>query len=143
MIDVPVRTDGHVPYYGAERLFCGDTLFTWTPQAMYQSLSKLARLPDATLVYCAHEYTLDNIRFAKIVEPDNPDLLQREIHDRNRRARHLPTVPSRLDLEKRTNPFLRSQVASVVQAAEKYSGWRLTEAWQVFATVRAWKDALD
>ena len=151
VIDVPGHTAGHVAYYGAERLFCGDTLFACgcgklfegTPQAMYQSLSKLARLPDATLVYCAHEYTLDNIRFAKIVEPDNPDLLQRELQDRNRRAQHLPTVPSRLDLEKRTNPFLRSQVATVVQAAEQYSGRSLTEAWQVFATVRAWKDALD
>jgi len=151
VIDVPGHTAGHVAYYGAERLFCGDTLFACgcgrlfegTPQAMHQSLSKLARLPDATLVYCAHEYTLDNIRFAKVVEPDNADLLQREIDDRNTRAQHQPTVPSRLDLEKRTNPFLRSAIPTVVEAAQRYVGRALPEPWQVFAVVRAWKDALD
>lgn len=151
VIDVPGHTAGHVAYYGAESLFCGDTLFACgcgrlfegTPQAMYQSLSKIARLPDATQVYCAHEYTLDNIRFAKVVEPTNPDLLEREIRDRNSRAQHQPTVPSRLDLEKRTNPFLRSQIPSVIQAAQAYAGRPLTEPWQVFATVRAWKDQLD
>lgn len=151
VIDVPGHTAGHVAYYGAETLFCGDTLFACgcgrlfegTPQAMHQSLSKLARLPDTTLVYCAHEYTLDNIRFAKVVEPDNADLLQREIDDRNSRTAHRPTVPSRLDLEKRTNPFLRSAVPSVIEAAQHYAGRTLPEPWQVFAVVRAWKDALD
>lgn len=151
VIDVPGHTAGHVAYYGAESLFCGDTLFACgcgrlfegTPQAMHQSLSKLAHLPDATLVYCAHEYTLDNIRFAKVVEPDSADLLQREIDDRNSRAEHRPTVPSRLDLEKRTNPFLRSAIPTVVAAAQRYAGRTLPEPWQVFAVVRAWKDALD
>ena len=151
VIDVPGHTAGHVAYYGAESLFCGDTLFACgcgrlfegTPQAMHQSLSKLARLPDATLVYCAHEYTLDNIRFAKVVEPDNPNLLQREIDDRNSRAKRQPTVPSRLELEKRTNPFLRSAVPAVIAAAQRYAGRALHEPWQVFAVVRAWKDALD
>ncbi len=151
VIDVPGHTAGHVAYYGAESLFCGDTLFACgcgrlfegTPQVMYQSLSKIARLPDATQVYCAHEYTLDNIRFAKVVEPANPDLLEREARDRNSRANHQPTVPSFLGLEKRTNPFLRSQVPTVIQAAQTYAGRALTEPWQVFATVRAWKDALD
>ena len=151
VIDVPGHTAGHVAYYGAERLFCGDTifacgcgrLFEGTPQAMYQSLSKLAQLPDDTQVYCAHEYTLDNIRFAKVVEPSNPDLLAREQHDRATRAQHQPTVPSRLGLEKRTNPFLRSHAPSIIQAAQEYSGKELSEPWQVFAIVRAWKDALD
>jgi len=151
VIDVPGHTAGHVAYYGAESLFCGDALFACgcgrlfegTPQVMHQSLSKLARLPDATLVYCAHEYTLDNIRFAKVVEPDNADLLQREIDDRKRRSQHQPTVPSRLDLEKRTNPFLRSEMPSVIQAAQAYAARSLPEPWQVFAVVRAWKDALD
>ena len=151
VIDVPGHTAGHVAYYGAELLFCGDTifacgcgrLFEGTPQAMYQSLSKLAKLPDTTQVYCAHEYTLDNIRFAKLVEPGNSDLLAREVQDRATRAQHLPTVPSSLALEKRTNPFLRSHVPTVVQAAQHYAGSLLTEPWQVFATVRAWKDALD
>ena len=151
VIDVPGHTAGHVAYYGAERLFCGDTLFACgcgrlfegTPQAMYQSLSKLAQLPDTTQIYCAHEYTLDNIRFAKIVEPANGDLLAREAQARDTRAKNWPTVPSSLALEKRTNPFLRSHVPSVIQAAQHYAGHALPEPWQVFATVRAWKDALD
>ena len=151
VIDVPGHTAGHVAYYGAESLFCGDTLFACgcgrlfegTPQAMYQSLSKIAQLPDTTQVYCAHEYTLDNIRFAKVVEPGNSDLLEREVRDRATRANHQPTVPSLLGLEKRTNPFLRSQIPSVIHAAQLYAGHPLTEPWQVFATVRAWKDALD
>lgn len=151
VFDVPGHTAGHVAYYGAESLFCGDTLFACgcgrlfegTPQTMYQSLSKIASLPDATQIYCAHEYTLDNIRFAKVVEPTNPDLLERERHDQESRANNQPTVPSRLDLEKRTNPFLRSQVPSVIQAAQEYAGHPFTEPWQVFATVRAWKDSLD
>ena len=106
-------------------------------------LSKLAQLPDTTQIYCAHEYTLDNIRFAKIVEPANGDLLAREAQARDTRAKNWPTVPSSLALEKRTNPFLRSHVPSVIQAAQHYAGHALPEPWQVFATVRAWKDALD
>lgn len=151
VIDVPGHTAGHVAYYGAERLFCGDTLFACgcgrlfegTPEMMYASIAKLARLPDDTLMYCAHEYTLDNIRFAKKVEPDNADLIQREINDRASRAQHLPTVPSVLGLEKRTNPFMRSLAPAVIQAAERYAGHALTGPAQVFGTVRAWKDAQD
>ena len=151
VLDVPGHTKGHVAYYGAESLFCGDALFACgcgrifegTPQQMHQSLNKLAQLPDATRVYCAHEYTLDNIRFAKVAEPHNAALLEREAHDKATRALHQPTVPSLLSLEKATNPFLRSTVPSLKQAAETYAGRPLPEPWQVFATVRAWKDALD
>jgi hydroxyacylglutathione hydrolase len=151
VIDVPGHTAGHVAYYGAERLFCGDTLFACgcgrlfegTPAMMYASISKLARLPDATLMYCAHEYTLNNIRFAKKVEPDNADLIQRETNDRASRAKHLPTVPSTLGLEKRTNPFMRSLEPTVIQAAERYVGHALSDPAEVFGTVRAWKDDQD
>ena len=151
VFDVPGHTAGHVAYYGAERLFCGDTLFACgcgrlfegTPAMMYESIEKLARLPDTTLMYCAHEYTLDNIRFAKKVEPENADLLAREIHDHATRARNLPTVPSTLGLEKRTNPFMRSRVPMVIQAAERYADKALPKPAEVFGTVRAWKDAQD
>ena len=151
VFDVPGHTAGHVAYYGAERLFCGDTLFACgcgrvfegTPAMMYASIAKLTALPDATLMYCAHEYTLDNIRFARKVEPDNPDLIQRERDDRNSRAHQQPTVPSTLGLEKRTNPFMRSLVPSVIQAAEHYAGHALPEPAQVFGTVRGWKDDQD
>ncbi len=151
VIDVPGHTAGHVAYYGAERLFCGDTLFACgcgrlfegTPAMMYASISKLARLPGTTLMYCAHEYTLDNIRFAKKVEPDNADLIQREEHDHASRAQHLPTVPSTMGLEKRTNPFMRCLEPTVIQAAERYVGHALSDPAQVFGTVRAWKDDQD
>lgn len=151
VFDVPGHTAGHVAYYGAERLFCGDTLFACgcgrlfegTPAMMYASIAKLARLPDATLMYCAHEYTLDNIRFAKKVEPDNVDLLAREIHDRATRAQNSPTVPSTLGLEKRTNPFMRSLAPTVIQAAERYAAKTLSDPAEVFGTVRAWKDSQD
>jgi len=151
VLDVPGHTIGHVAYYGAESLFCGDALFACgcgrifegTPQQMHESLSKIAQLPDNTRIYCAHEYTLDNIRFAKVAEPHNDVLLEREAHDRATRAKHQPTVPSLLALEKATNPFLRSEVPNLKQAAETYAGHPLPEPWQVFAVVRAWKDALD
>ena len=151
VIEVPGHTAGHVAYYGAERLFCGDTLFACgcgrlfegTPAMMYASIAKLARLPDATLMYCAHEYTLDNIRFARKVEPDNADLIQREVNDRATRAQNLPTVPTTMGLEKRTNPFMRSLEPTVIQAAERYVGHGLSDPAQVFSTVRAWKDDQD
>ena len=151
VFDVPGHTAGHVAYYGAERLFCGDTLFACgcgrlfegTPAMMYASIAKLARLPDATLMYCAHEYTLDNIRFAKKVEPDNADLLAREVNDRATRAKNLPTVPTTLGLEKRTNPFMRSTVPNLIKAAEHYAAKTLSDPAEVFGTVRAWKDSQD
>ena len=148
VLDVPGHTAGHVAYYGAERLFCGDTvfgcgcgkLFEGTPAMMYDSLAKITALPDDTWIYCAHEYTLENIQFAKAVEPHNHDLLQREAEDRARRMRGIATVPSRLGTEKRTNPFLRSHEKSVIKAAEQHVGHKLSDAVQVFAAVRAWKD---
>ena len=151
VFDVPGHTAGHVAYYGAERLFCGDTLFACgcgrlfegTPAMMYESIEKLARLPDTTLMYCAHEYTLDNIRFARKVEPDNADLIQREANDRATRAQNLPTLPTTMGWEKRTNPFLRSLEPTVIQAAERYAGHSLSDPAQIFGTVRAWKDSQD
>ena len=107
---------------------------------MEVSLNKIASLPPDTLVYCAHEYTLDNIGFAKWVEPDNADLLQRDEDDMAKQERGIPTVPSALALELKTNPFLRYQVPGVIQAAEKYAGHALTTDAEVFGAIRAWKD---
>jgi hydroxyacylglutathione hydrolase len=149
VLDVPGHTAGHIAYFGERALFCGDTLFAngcgrlfeGTPQQMHASLSKIAALPGDTLVYCAHEYTLDNIAFAKRVEPDNPDLLRRERDDQARRRQGRPTVPSRLELERRTNPFLRFDDPKVIQAAEHFAGHPLRGGDRVFATVRHWKDS--
>lgn len=151
VFDVPGHTRGHVAYLGEGRLFCGDTLFTagcgrlfeGTPQQMQDSLEKLRRLPDETLVYCAHEYTLANLAFARVVEPDNPALLARIEADRERRQHGEPTVPSILGLEKATNPFLRYFESDVIAAAERHAGRTLDGPAEVFGAVRAWKDELD
>lgn len=150
ILDVPGHTAGHIAYYGQGSLFCGDTLFAGgcgrlfegTPAQMYRSLTKLADLPDATLVYCAHEYTLNNLKFAVQVEPQNADLNKRLDTVKDRRAQGLPTVPTPLGMEKRTNPFLRCRAPTVIAAAEKYSGKSLNPGEETFAVVRHWKDTV-
>ncbi len=147
-LDVPGHTAGHIAYYGEGALFCGDTLFTagcgrvfdGTADDLYRSLMRIASLPPATRIYCAHEYTLDNLGFAKWVEPENPALLEREKQDRASRAGDRPTVPSLLGLELATNPFLRAHVPQVIKAAEAYAGRPLQSGAEVFAAVRSWKD---
>ncbi len=97
-------------------LFSGDTLFAagcgrlfeGTPQQMHDSLGRLAELPDSTLIYCAHEYTLSNLRFAQAVEPDNVDIAERLAEVTRWRSENRISLPSNLALEKRTNPFLRT-----------------------------------
>ncbi|MBT8421274.1 MAG: hydroxyacylglutathione hydrolase [Gammaproteobacteria bacterium] len=148
VMDVPGHTSGHVAYYGHDALFCGDTLFSagcgrlfeGTPDEMHASLKKIAALPGRTLIYCAHEYTLDNIRFAKWVEPGNLDLLVRETQAFAKIDQDAPTVPSTLAEELATNPFLRTDVPTVVATVEKHAGRRLSGEAEVFATIRRWKD---
>jgi len=116
--DVPGHTRGHIAYWFAdsEALFCGDTLFACgcgrmfegTPAQMWASLSKLRALPEATRVYCAHEYTQSNIRFALSVDPGNKALQERSRRVDALRAQSLPTVPSTIGEERATNPFLRA-----------------------------------
>lgn len=149
VIDVPGHTAGHIAYHGGGVLFCGDTLFAGgcgrvfegTHAQMHQSLGKLAGLPPETLVYCAHEYTQSNLRFAGAVEPDNPALLARIETVAALRTAGKPTVPSSLADELATNPFLRSAESSVRKAAEQRAGRRLGNPVDVFATIRRWKDA--
>ncbi|QOY92378.1 hydroxyacylglutathione hydrolase [Massilia sp. UMI-21] len=153
VLDVPGHTLGHIAYVrrtpGAHWLFCGDTLFAGgcgrlfegSPAQMADSLAKLAALPDDTLVYCAHEYTVANLRFAQAVEPDNQGLALRMQDASTRRGTHLPTVPSTIGLERGTNPFLRytepAIVKSLVQAGRLQEGASPLEA---FAALRAWKN---
>jgi hydroxyacylglutathione hydrolase len=149
VIDIPGHTRGHIAYYGANSLFCGDTLFTCgcgrlfegTPSQMSVSLGKLAALPDDTRVYCGHEYTMANIAFAAVVEPGNAALKQREGEDQKKRSQDLPTVPSALGLEKATNPFLRASVPEVAAAATEHAGHALNTPVEVFAALREWKNA--
>ncbi len=151
VLDTPGHTRGHVCYVGHDALFCGDTLFTagcgrlfeGTAEQMYTSLEKLRALPDETAVYCAHEYTQANLAFAIIAEPHNSVTGERLEEVRRLRADHRDTVPAMLSLEKQTNPFLRSHVLELIQAAETFAGQPLKTPAEVFATVRRWKDTLD
>lgn len=148
VLDIPGHTRAHVAYYGANMLFCGDTLFACgcgrvfegTPEQMYASLAKLAALPDETLVFCGHEYTLANIDFAKAVEPANAALLERARADAKLREAGRPTLPSTIGREKATNPFLRCLQPAVVESANKYLGARAAGPVQVFAAIREWKN---
>lgn len=155
VIDVPGHTRGHIAYYAAGPgwLFCGDTLFAGgcgylfegTPRQMAASLAKLTALPPGTLVYCAHEYTLANLRFAREIEPGNAALAARIAADQARRARNEPTVPSTMAMEIETNPFLRCRNDAVV--ARLQEAGRLpampppVDPVQIFAALRAWKNS--
>ena len=148
ILDIPGHTAGHIAYYGANLLFCGDTLFACgcgrlfegTAQQMYTSLNKLARLPDKTAVYCGHEYTLANINFAKLVEPGNQALTQLQVSAEKQRKLNLPTLPSTIVMEKACNPFLRCNQPEVIHNASNYIGKPLTDPVSVFATIREWKN---
>jgi hydroxyacylglutathione hydrolase len=152
VLDVPGHTAGHIAYTGAVDgpvLFCGDTLFAGgcgrlfegTPAQMWASLDKLAALAPATRVYCAHEYTVANLRFALAVEPANAALVQRMSQAQDQRAHAVPTLPSTIALECATNPFLRAREPVVRAAAEQHAGHALPqEPAAVFAAVRGWKD---
>ena len=115
VIDVPGHTSGHIAYVFWDALFCGDTLFgagcgrifEGTPEQMWRSLEKLSRLAKQTRVYCAHEYTLANLNFAREVDAGNPDLDGRMRADKKSRIQKKPTIPSTIGLERLTNPFLR------------------------------------
>jgi hydroxyacylglutathione hydrolase len=146
---IPGHTTGHIAYLFENNLFCGDTLFTagcgrlfeGTPEQMQSSLKKLMALPDNTKVYCGHEYTESNLRFAMSVEPKNPKLASRFERVQGLRARGTATVPSTIEEEKQTNPFLRwdsKEIQAHVKAAN--TATRLDPV-SVFAAVRKMKDS--
>lgn len=147
VIAVPGHTLGHLAYYGHGCLFCGDTLFAGgcgrvfegSYAQMHDSLMRLAGLPDDTLIYCAHEYTEANLRFALAVEPGNRSLASRVNEVAVLRARDLATVPSSLAIEKATNPFLRCHLPEVLMSARK-RGVTNAEEVAVFASIREWKN---
>jgi len=146
VFDTPGHTRGHITYWFAESkaLFCGDTLFALgcgrlfegTAQQMWTSLSKYRAVPDDTLVYCAHEYTQANARFALTVEADNARLVARAAEIDRLRAAGERTVPSTMGEERATNPFLRADQAPVARAV----GLPPSDPVAVFAEVRARKD---
>jgi hydroxyacylglutathione hydrolase len=151
VMEVPGHTRTHIAYYSEAVLFPGDTLFTCgcgrlfegTPAQMQASLAMIRNLPTDTKIYCAHEYTLQNIDFARVAEPGNRELIKREDDTRRLRRAGQPTVPSTLALEMRTNPFLRWDIEELAQAAADYVGHPLDTAAEVFGALRRWKDDLD
>lgn len=148
ILDVPGHTAGHIAYRCHEFALVGDTMFAGgcgrifegTPEQMHTSLNRLADLPGETLIYCAHEYTIANLKFAREVEPDNEALKARYETVRQARAEGLPTVPSTLQEELKTNPFLRCDKSEVVATAEARAGLDLPTVVDVFAVIRGWKD---
>lgn len=154
VIGVPGHTWEHIAYFysGAYAphplLFCGDALFgggcgrrfDGTAEIMWDSLEKLAALPDETRIYCAHEYTLVNLEFAQAVEPDNAELNDRLDHVRQLRAQGQITLPSTILLEKRTNPFLRCQQSGIKIFTEMKTNQQLETTADVFGALRQIKD---
>lgn len=148
VMEIPGHTEGHIAYYGEGLLLCGDTLFSagcggifgGTHEQMHASLQRIAGLPSDTRVYCAHEYTLANLGFAKWVEPESAAILKREQEAKEQLEQGKNTVPSILQTELETNPFLRVAVPEVQAAAERYAGHPLSTPAEVFTAIRRWKD---
>lgn len=148
VLAIPGHTLGHVAYYESPMLFCGDTLFAsgcgrifeGTPEQMYASLQQLAALPLDTKVYCAHEYTLNNLLFAKTAEPNNQEIIKRLAIVKALREKDQPTLPSLLADEKATNPFLRCDSPELIAQVTNQAGKSLENPAQVFAELRKWKD---
>lgn len=146
VFDVPGHTRGHIAYWfkASDALFCGDTLFAMgcgrlfegTPEQMWESLGKLRPLPGATRVYCAHEYTQTNARFALTVDPRNAALIARAKQVDEMRAEDISTVPSTMAEERATNPFLRADNDAVKEAVGLPGG----DPVSVFAEIRRRKD---
>jgi len=148
VIGVPGHTRGHVAYLGHGMLFCGDTLFSagcgrlfeGSPSDLDVALGRLARLNDETKVYCAHEYTLANLAFTYAVEPENAARDRYGAHCEALRAQGKPTLPSTIAIERAINPFLRTDVESVIDSVGSHCGTRPANMLECLTALRAWKD---
>ena len=156
---IPAHTRGHIAYVFPGAVFCGDTLFAagcgrlfeGTPEMMYRALvEKLARLPDETQVYCGHEYTESNLRFALHVEPGNRAVREKLEWVQNRRSKAAPdwhdatdaemTIPSTIGEEKATNPFLRVDSPEIIETVRKAEPDAPTDGVSILARIREMKD---
>jgi hydroxyacylglutathione hydrolase len=151
---VPGHTLSHIAFWGQGALFCGDTLFSagcgrlfeGTPTQMNASLERLRALPSSTRLFCGHEYTAANLRFALTVDPGNR--AARDYRDALQRTwagdppgEPTPSLPSPMALELRVNPFLRCDESTIRAAAEAHAGTTLARPSDVFAVLRSWKDS--
>ena len=151
IIEVPGHTLDHIAFYSEEYniLFCGDTLFAGgcgrvfegTFDQMFESLNKLKQLPDSTQIYCGHEYTKSNLLFSVEVEPENNDLIMRNTKIDNLLLENGSSLPSTIELEKKTNPFLRCDVLSDnIKLIQKF-GFNSPSEKEIFKYIREWKDS--
>ena len=151
VIEIPGHTLDHIAYYAninnSPILFCGDTLFAGgcgrvfegTFDQMYESLMKLKKLPKNTRIYCGHEYTINNLKFAKAVEPNNIDLIKRYDEALDLRKNNIPTLPSTISIELKTNPFLRADENNVQKIISNKFKTGFSEK-EIFSALRQWKD---
>lgn len=151
IMEIPGHLDDHIAFLAANAtppiLFCGDVLFgagcgknfEGTVAQLHNSLKRLSELPDNTRVYCAHEYTASNLRFALACEPDNPAVQQRAENTQKMRLENLPTVPFTLALEKATNPFLRCGEPGIIRTLRQ-RGLTDTSTIGIFTALRTWRD---
>jgi len=148
VLEVPGHTRGHIAFLIEDYLLCGDTLFgagcgrlhSGDANAMFHSLQKIKCLPPMTKIVCAHEYTLANLVFAEIVEPNNAAIQQRIIDTEKTRQENTPSIPSTLALELATNPFLRCDKLEVIQAVKQFVGRGFETELEIFTELRRWKD---
>jgi hydroxyacylglutathione hydrolase len=150
VIGIPAHTNGHIAYYfaGLNAVFTGDTLFIagcgrvfeGRAQTMVDSLAKLTALPDSTQVYCGHEYTEKNLRFALTLEPNNQALKSKYEWARNMRAEGKPTIPSTIGDEKQFNPFLRTDSLELRTSLKKLDPTMADDKVAIFAKARELKD---
>lgn len=150
VIAIPGHTLEHVAYYSNSLgiLFCGDTLFSagcgrafeGTYEQMYHSLISIKALPDNTEIYCAHEYTQDNLKFAKHLEPDNTDIEIRVKEVNQLIKKGAPSLPTTIGLEKKINPFIRCDELSIIMAVEQHVGYKMKSPQEIFQEIRIWKN---
>jgi len=151
VIGVAAHTRGHVAYLGHGMLFCGDALFSagcgrifeGTPSDLELALGRLARLNDETKVYCAHEYTLANLAFARAVEPENAVRDRYAAHCEALRRQGAPTLPSTIAIERAINPFLRIDVENIIDSVRTHCGTRPANMLTCLAALRTWKDVFQ
>ncbi|MDR2209776.1 MAG: hydroxyacylglutathione hydrolase [Azoarcus sp.] len=152
VIGVPAHTRDHIAFLGHGMLFCGDTLFSagcgrifeGSPSDLSRALGRLARLNDETKVYCAHEYTLANLAFTRAVEPENDARDRYAARCETLRTQGKPTLPSTIGIERAINPFLRTDVESVINSVAVHCGGvRPSNMLTCLAVLRAWKDVFQ
>lgn len=148
VLEVPGHTLDHIAYVGHNALFCGDTLFAagcgrlfeGTAEQMHRSLNKIKRLPPATAIYCTHEYTQANVKFALVVDTHNPKLQAYSEWVNTTRNNNCPTLPTDLATQRAINPFLRCDNEAVVKSVSQFASTELSDEITVFSQLRKWKD---